>query len=171
MGREWSVEVEGLDAVLARFDALTEGQLEEAAQRGMDKWALIVADGAKERAPYRSGKGRRAIYTRPLGDDLGAEVVVPPIDGVPYMFYQHEGTGVYGPRGAPIVPVNAKFLRFTVRTIRVSASGRARSGSSVVYARSVRGVPPNPFLLDSFFATVDEGKRAVADELNAVIHG
>lgn len=171
MGKEYGVTIEGLPAVLARLEAASGANLEAAAQQGMEEWGLVVADEAKERAPYRTGKGRRSIHTRPLKDGIGVEVVVPPIDGVPYLFYQHEGTGIYGPRGSPIVPVRAKLLRFTVRTVRVSKTGNARSGSQVVYARQVRGVPPNPFLLDAFHATLREGKEALVESLATALGG
>lgn len=48
-----------------------------------------------------------------------------------------QGTGIYGPRGRPIVPVRAKYLRFTTR------------GGQVVYAKSVRGIRPTKFLRNS----------------------
>lgn len=47
----------------------------------------------------------------------------------------HRGTGIYGPRGAPITARSGKLLVFTDR----------RTGR-LVFARSVRGRRPNPFL-------------------------
>lgn len=54
-----------------------------------------------------------------------------------YGFWLDQGTGIYGPRHTPIVPVRAKYLRFTTRTGRV------------VYAKSVRGIRPTKFLRNS----------------------
>lgn len=71
------------------------------------------------------------------------------------------GTGLYGPRGRPIVPVRARALRwFAPVRIGVAADGRAlyrssktRSGQTVsarkadigaVFRRSVRGMKPRP---------------------------
>jgi hypothetical protein len=51
-----------------------------------------------------------------------------------YGLYLHQGTGIYGPRRRPIRPVRAKVLRFTTRT------------GQVVFAKSVRGSRPVPFL-------------------------
>lgn len=59
-----------------------------------------------------------------------------------YGLYLHEGTGVYGPRGTPIVPIHRKFLRFEVQ------SGKAAPGRRpVVFAKQVRGVPGDKWLL------------------------
>lgn len=52
-----------------------------------------------------------------------------------YGLYQHEGTGIYGPRGRPITPVRRQFLKFP-----------RKGGSGFVFARSVKGVKPTKFL-------------------------
>lgn len=44
-----------------------------------------------------------------------------------------EGTGIYGPSGQPITPNKGRFLAFEVN-------------GQMVYARSVKGSPPRPFL-------------------------
>ena len=54
--------------------------------------------------------------------------------GVRHARWVHDGTGIYGPKGRPIVPRRSKYLRW------VSKSGK------VMYATSVRGVPPYPFM-------------------------
>jgi len=46
--------------------------------------------------------------------------------------YIHDGTGIYGPKKQPIVPVNARVLRF-------------RIGGRTVFAKSVKGIKPKPF--------------------------
>lgn len=62
--------------------------------------------------------------------------------GLIYGLYQHEGTGIYGPRGGRIYPVRRQFLKFEVKSGR-SARGRR----PLVFARSVRGVKPTKFLI------------------------
>ena len=47
----------------------------------------------------------------------------------------HNGTGIYGPARKMITPKRARRLKF-------KPSGSTR----FVYARAVRGMPPNPFL-------------------------
>jgi murein DD-endopeptidase MepM/ murein hydrolase activator NlpD len=54
---------------------------------------------------------------------------------VSYAGYQHEGTGIYGPRGTPIVPVKSKYLRF-----------KPKGSTQFVYAKEVRGSMPTFFL-------------------------
>lgn len=49
--------------------------------------------------------------------------------------YIHEGTGIYGPRRRPIRPRRKKVLRFTVR-----------GQPEPVFATSVKGIRPNPYL-------------------------
>jgi len=60
---------------------------------------------------------------------------------VNYALFVHNGTGIYGPMHRPIRPRHAKFLRFRPRTSR-----------RFVYARQVRGMPPNPFLKNALSA-------------------
>jgi phage gpG-like protein len=54
---------------------------------------------------------------------------------VNYAMFVHNGTGIYGPRGRPIVPTRGKVLVFTPK-----GAGRP------VFARSVRGMPKTEFL-------------------------
>lgn len=59
---------------------------------------------------------------------------------LPYVIYQHEGTGVYAGRG-PIRPKRANYLKF-----------KPKGSNKFVYAKQVKGVPPNPFLLRALVA-------------------
>ena len=72
-----------------------------------------------------------------------------------YGRYLHEGTGIYGPKHTPIRPVSAKVLRFKPgRMIGPLPAGRAGTSpenrGGWVFARSVRGVPPHPWLVEAF---------------------
>lgn len=60
---------------------------------------------------------------------------------VEYSLWVHEGTGVYGPRGQPIVPVTASVLVF-------EAYGKTW------FLKSVQGQEPNPYA-DRAIATAD----------------
>lgn len=62
---------------------------------------------------------------------------------IQYAIYVHEGTGIYGPKGQLIFPVNAKFLSWK------------KKGGGRVFARFVRGMKPNPFLRDAVDAAKD----------------
>ncbi len=58
-----------------------------------------------------------------------------------YALFVHEGTGIYGPKGVPITPKRAKFLRW-----------RKKQGGGYVYAKIVKGMRPNPFLKNAISA-------------------
>lgn len=58
---------------------------------------------------------------------------------VQYGIYHHEGTGIYGPKKKPITPKSAKMLAFSPKG----------SGGKVVYAKSVKGSKPNPYLIEA----------------------
>lgn len=85
----------------------------------------------------RTGRLRNSVVAKPPqripGRAVGITVQVGSF-GIQYAKWVHEGTGIYGPHRSPIVPVRAQFLRFAL------PSGK------IVYARSVRGVPPFPFM-------------------------
>lgn len=51
---------------------------------------------------------------------------------------QHDGTGIFGPSGRPIVPRRARVLRF-----------RPKGSATFVFAPSVRGVKGTPFMADA----------------------
>lgn len=95
-----------------------------------------VQNGAKRRVRVDTGRLRSSIVvTNGTLDDLPAVFIG---TNVKYAEYVHQGTGIYGPRRAPIRPKNSKFLVFKPRGSRVT-----------VFARQVRGVRPNPFLRDA----------------------
>lgn len=54
-----------------------------------------------------------------------------------YAIYVIKGTGIYGPKGRPIRPRTARVLAF-----------RLPDGTRV-FAKQVRGSPPNPFLVNA----------------------
>jgi len=92
-----------------------------------------VAYYARRFAPVDTGRLRASI-TAELVQYAGSIAVLVG-SNVNYAMFQHEGTGLYGPHGTPIVPRRARFLRF-----------KPRGSSEFVYAREVRGVPPTFFL-------------------------
>lgn len=103
--------------------------------------AVKVQNQAKrnlERPPRRIDTGR-------LRSDIHVQMVI--VGGLPvgrvgfnvfYGVYVHDGTGIYGPKGTPITPTRAKFLRW-----------KKKGGKGYVYAKVVKGMRPNPFLKDA----------------------
>lgn len=59
---------------------------------------------------------------------------------VDYAIYHAKGTGIYGPEHRPITPKKGKALVF-----------RTKSGV-LVFAKSVKGIPPNPWLVNALKA-------------------
>jgi bacteriophage HK97-gp10 putative tail-component len=58
-----------------------------------------------------------------------------------YARFVHDGTGIYGPRHHMITPLTSKYLVF-----------KPKGGSHLVFAKSVKGMRPNPFLADALSA-------------------
>lgn len=61
--------------------------------------------------------------------------------GLAYGLYLERGTGIYGPKGRPIVPIRRRYLRFEVKS-----GTAAKGGRPVVFAKSVRGVKGDQWL-------------------------
>lgn len=132
------MDVHRLRAVLASpqgpvvRDLLRRGlQVESAAKRNLN------GIGGPKRVD--TGRLRASIHTAVVTRNSVPMVTVS--TNVFYARWVHDGTGIYGPRGRPIRPRRAKFLRF-----------RPRGTSKWVYARQVTGMRPNPFLRNALSA-------------------
>lgn len=87
-------------------------------------------DKGRTLAPRRTGAGADSIEAGDVqerGDTFVVEVTV----GEAYMKYQNEGTGIYGPEGAPIRPTSGKVLVFDSAIL-----------GGLVFTPSVRGTEP-----------------------------
>lgn len=112
-----------------------------------------VANEAKRLCPVDQGRLRASITT-----ELVVVAGVPTVrigTNVAYARFVHEGTGLYGPRGAVIRPRSARVLSWPTRSTtpaRVTKSGKRRAASrrqvpdGKAFARYTRGVRPRPFL-------------------------
>lgn len=90
----------------------------------------------------RTGAMRSSIHSRPAPSAASPLTVIIECT-VPYAIFQHDGTGLYGPRGDYIRPRRSKLLRWQSRT------------GQVIYAKRVRGVKPLPFLVAALPAMRD----------------
>lgn len=90
-------------------------------------FANDIASEAKAKASWvdRTGNTRNAIHGGV--DGVGDEFVIYVAHGSEVGVYHELGTGIYGPKGRPITPVNSKVLRFKVN-------------GKEVFARSVKGI-------------------------------
>lgn len=104
--------------------------------------------GTTGSGPKRVNHGLlRASVATQLGT-YGADLSMRVGTNVYYARWVHDGTGIYGPHGTPIVPRHAQALKFFWKKI-----------GSTVYAKSVKGMRPNPFLKEALpFA---DGKKTV----------
>jgi hypothetical protein len=83
-------------------------------------------------APVKEGRLRNARNSGVR--DEGTRLVGYVEFTVDYAIYHAKGTGIYGPRGRKITPKKAKALVFRVN-------------GELVFAKSVRGIKPNPWLV------------------------
>lgn len=95
-----------------------------------------IESEAKRLCPVLNGRLRASI-TSEL-DLSSVEVTVRVGSNLDYALAVHDGTGIHGPRGAPIRPVRAQYLSW------MPAGGGRR-----VYVRQVQGMRGRPFLRDA----------------------
>lgn len=105
---------------------------------------------AKRLAPVDTGRLRSSItsevriYGRVIYGRVGTRVR--------YARYVHNGTGIYGPRHAWIVPKKGKFLVFKPKGSVRRRNARGQFQSDKIFARRVRGTKPTYFLSRALLA-------------------
>ncbi len=107
-----------------------------AANEDLKVRANRVLNAARRLAPVDRGQLRASLHVEFTNGPAGPIARIG--SNLPYALYVHEGTGVFGPRGAPIRPVRGRYLVFT-----------PRGANRPVFARSVKGMPGRPFLLQA----------------------
>lgn len=119
-----------------------------AVARDMLRRGVRVASQARRNLAGANGQPRRidtgatraSIYTRPVMTSGGPGARVGATTW--YAILIHSGTGIYGPRHRMIRPRKAGgYLVFT-----------PKGGRGKVFVRQVRGMKPNPFLVDALSA-------------------
>lgn len=106
---------------------------DEGAKQFLSTAGQLVVSQAKRESPVDKGQLRQSIQAQEPSKVMGnwqAKVG----SGLEYAKYQEHGTGIYGPKGRPITPRNAKMLAF-----------RAKDGR-MIFARSVRGSKKREFM-------------------------
>lgn len=113
------------------------------------QWLHDIADFAEDsfyrHVPYATGRTLAAISESrvnktPYG--FTVEVGIGQIFGLhygedpEYPKYVHEGTGIYGPRGMPIMPTNGNVIAFD------------KLGEGTIFTRWVEGQRPQPYIDD-----------------------
>jgi hypothetical protein len=116
-----------------------------------DRVGQEVVNRARANCPTDDGRLKASItHLVTLGNDSVSLRVGSPLD---YAMYVHRGTGIYGPHGTPIVPVTAKALRFRkpkmMGPLPQGVRNAPKNRRPFVFAKSVKGSPPSPFLSDA----------------------
>lgn len=123
------------EAILKKQEAIKVGM-----QKGIAYATGEITNKAVANAPRVYGTLKRSIHAEITGELGGGFTgrVIQDSKVAKYGVWVHEGTGIYGPHGTPIVPVKAKMLRWKTRD------------GKVMVKRSVKGQKPNPYMKKAF---------------------
>lgn len=107
-----------------------------------------VQSRAKQNLGGATGSGPKRVDTGRLRASISTQLVrragYPAVrigTNVKYAMWVHDGTGLFGPKHAYIYPKTKRYLRF-----------KPKGAQGYVYAKRVKGMKPNPFLLDALEA-------------------
>lgn len=104
--------------------------------RRLATYGRRTINDAKRTAPVDKGIYRASLQY--VIEVRGQVVILRVGSDLHYARYIAQGTGIYGPRGVPIRPVHRKMLKF-----------KPKGSKTFVFARQVKGSPPNPHLIDA----------------------
>jgi hypothetical protein len=138
---------------------------------------LAAVEEAKRIVPRATGNLGRTIRAEDA-TERSVRVVAGGTENVGYAAYVEKGTGIYGARHRPIVPVRARMLAWQTGeggaggpNLRLSGNrrvlgGQARGGWA--FAKSVKGRPATPYLVPGAKRAMQRGglKEAVIEVWN-----
>lgn len=110
-----------------RLDGLVKNGT-EAIDRAVNYTTQHLEARLKINAPKDHGRLAGSFQTDKQ-DDLTYVV----FSNVRYALLVNDGTGIYGPTGQPITPVNSKYLVFSI-------------GGQTIFTKEVKGQRPNPYI-------------------------
>lgn len=118
----------------------------------------VMRGVARKNAPRRTGRlqdniKRSGVEPSPTAKTIFVRIFIAP-GGLPYGEYQHEGTGLFGPKKRRIYPRTAKVLAWPTRAgAIINLARRVRPGkvskrgtANMAFAASVAGVKPSKFI-------------------------
>lgn len=111
--------------------------------RELVRRGILVRNAAVSRCPVDTGRLRASI-TYELRFRAGVPLVAVG-SNLSYARAIHDGTGIYGPRGTRIRPVQGSVLAFNWRN---APAGLRPGRGGKFFFRSVRGVRGRPYLRD-----------------------
>ena len=164
--------IDGLDDLNARIDALRSGN---ATRQLLLQVGNTIVARAQQNAPKKTGTLMRSIRV----DDVNVEEQTAKVRAggigrrganqygtyksgiIGYAAFVEFGTGIYGPRRTPIVPVRRKALRFPRAGAATRLSGnltsaQQRAGGGYAFAKSVKGRKATPYLIPAVKDVVDK---------------
>lgn len=109
--------------------------------REVERYTRLVANRARQLVGVDSGRLRSSIQHTVTVE--GTRIIGRVGTRLEYGLYHHEGTGIHGPRRRVITPKRSTVLVFT-----------PKGSNNVVFARSVQGSRPNPFLVRALMEMV-----------------
>lgn len=143
--------LEGSDRLQKKLIALQNGT---ATKMILGQLGNEVVSRAKQNVPRKTFNLHRTIRVDEVDEQRQTvRVVAGATNGkVGYAQYVEYGTGIYGPKGRPIVPVRKKFLRFPAKGSATRKSGnltsaQQKAGGGFVFVKSVKGMRPRPYLI------------------------
>jgi len=122
--------------------------IEKAIKNFTDGLAIDLRNELVTKAPVDTGLLKNTIRVE-INDNV-IELIMPE-----YAIYLEYGTGIYGPLKRPITPKTAKALKFKI-------------GGKTVFAKSIKGMTPQPFIRPVFHQkftklVIDNAKRHFAE--------
>lgn len=120
--------------------------------KGIQRVTAQMAQASQQNAPYKTGNLRRSIHAEvaSLGGLTGK--VIQDSGVGKYGEWVHNGTGIYGPKGTPIVPVNKKVLAWKTK-------------GGMVFAKSVKGMKARPYMKQAFEQKKPEVPEIIKDSI------
>lgn len=135
MALTYRVEIKNLAELQTRFKQAPDLTAKHLIVAG-NKSLVSLQGSAKQLAPIDQGPLRAGIQVTPMRRT--GSVIAGSVNATrAYSIFQEAGTGIYGPRKAPIRPKNGKFLVF-----------KGRDGKTI-FARQVKGSRPRWFMKGS----------------------
>jgi HK97 gp10 family phage protein len=122
------------------FEGLT-SDVRRTVSKALEYTAADILANIKREAPVDHGRLAGSFQLKKL-NDLQYQIY----SQVQYIWFVHEGTGIYGPENKPIKPVNSPVLRFMVDGKWISK-------------KEVKGQRPNRFIDRAF----DKTERRIQD--------
>lgn len=122
--------------------------------RSVTIWAEQVRSVAAATAPRDSGllANSHTIRVGVVPGFAFAEITA----NTDYALFVMRGTGLYGPRGRIIRARKGKVFRFEARGSHGPlARGASAAPGGVVFAKSIKGTPANPYLEEALHTVMD----------------